>query len=393
MIRVLVVEDSLTMQAVLAEVLTTDPGIEIVGVANNGKEGVRLAHALKPDVITMDIRMPVMDGFEATRLIMQECPTRIVVVSASVNSPDLNISFNAIKAGALDVVEKPAGGGANFEIISERLISAVKLMSEVQVVRQRKPAGGTSSGIHVSPMFTNPSQPAPAGVTGFYSAQRASASALHSAVGATESALSRAVADPNAPPRAVRGIPAILAVGSSTGGPAALSVFLKGLPSNLPVPVVIVQHITAGFGKGLVDWLQSECALPLHIGTQDQRIYPGEVYFAPDDHHMVLHRRGILGLTRTPQVSFVRPSATVLFESVAANYANQALGVILTGMGNDGASGLKDIRDAGGTTFAQDQATCVVYGMPKAAVELNAVDYVLSLPTIAGQILRICKVP
>ena len=392
MIRVLVVEDSLTMQAVLAEVLTTDPAIEIVGVANNGREGVRLAHGLKPDVITMDIRMPVMDGFEATRLIMQECPTRIVVVSASVNSPDLNISFNAIKAGALDVVEKPAGGGANFEIISERLISAVKLMSEVQVVRQRRPAGGTSSGIHPAPSFTNPSQPNIATGSGYYSAQRASATGFIPAVPASESGLSRAIADPNSPPKAPHGTPAILAVGSSTGGPAALSVFLKGLPANLPVPVVIVQHITSGFARGLVDWLQTECSLPLHIGTQDQRIYPGEVYFAPDDHHMVVYRRGILGLTSTPQVSYVRPSATVLFESVAANYANQALGVILTGMGNDGASGLKTIRDAGGTTFSQDQATCVVYGMPKAAVELDAVDYVLSLPTIAGQIRRICKV-
>jgi len=383
------------MQAVLAEVLTTDPEIQIVGVANNGREGVRLAQMLQPDVITMDIRMPEMDGFEATRQIMQDCPTRIVVVSASVDSPDLNISFNAIKAGALDVVEKPSGGGANFETISGRLISAVKLMSEVQVVRQRRPIPGAPA----------PSARVPGGGTGIFPSVQLprplSDSGLRPAVQMprppqvpvkqSETSIMKAVTEPR--DTKVRGIPAILAVGSSTGGPAALSVFLKGLPSTLPVPVVIVQHITSGFAKGLVEWLQTECSLRLHIGLPDQRIYPGEVYFAPDDHHMIVHRRGILGLNKSPQVSYVRPSATVLLESVAANYGNQSVGLILTGMGNDGAVGLKAIRDAGGTTFAQDQGSCVVYGMPKAAVELNAVDYVLSLPNIAGQIGRVCRAP
>jgi len=383
MIRVLVVEDSLTMQAVLGEVLSSDPGIQIVGTAVNGAEGVLLARSLKPDVITMDIRMPVMDGFEATRQIMQECPTRIVVVSASVNSPDLNISFNAIKAGALDVVEKPAGDGANFQAISERLISSVKLMSEVQVVRHRKPGVG-SSGVFASPVSASASQSSPIRSSGTQTLLKSS---------------DYPVARPSSIPtagasgilRVGREAPAILAVGSSTGGPAALSVFLKGLPTGLPVPVVIVQHITSGFGQGMVDWLQSECALPLRIGVQDQRIYPGEVYFAPDDYHMILQRRSILSLTRAPKVSFVRPSATVLFQSVATHYNNQALGVILTGMGNDGALGLKEMHDAGAVTFAQDEATSVVYGMPKAAVELNAVDHILPLPAISGQIARLCK--
>jgi len=368
----------------LVEILQSDPEINVLGVANDGKQAVQQAHTLKPDVITMDIRMPIMDGFEATRRIMQECPTRIIVVSAGVDSPDLKISFNAIKAGALDVIEKPVGIGANFDAIRERLITQVKLMSEVKVVRQRKqsPDGSSSGGMQA--------------VSGLPSAARTSSFSAAVSSGLRPATQTDArnlppVAGTSGYMRAVS--PAILAIGSSTGGPAALNVVLKNLPATLPVPVVIVQHIAPGFTKGLVEWLQGESALPLKIGKQDERIYPGEVYFAPDDQHMILQRRGILGLTQTPKVSFVRPSATVLFDTVAKHYSNQAVGVVLTGMGDDGAVGLKSIRDAGGYTLAQDQATCIVYGMPKAAVELGAVNYSLPLKDIPVRLSSVCRAP
>jgi two-component system chemotaxis response regulator CheB len=386
MIKVLVVEDSLTMQSMLVEILSSDPGIKVVGTANNGKEAISQANALKPDVITMDIRMPIMDGFEATRRIMHECPTRIIVVSASIDSPDLNISFNAIKAGALEIVEKPRGNAENFESIRERLVNLVKVMSEVKVVRRRAHAAPSAAGSSstmpalgaagparalsgIIPAVKDPSTqplPHPANVSGM---RPASATGIFSRVST----------------------PAILAIGSSTGGPAALSVMFKGLPKTLPVPVVVVQHISKGFTRGLVDWLQTECALPIKIAQQDERIFPGEIYFAPDNQHLVLHRRGLLGLTQSAPVSFVRPSVTVLFESVAKHYSNQAIAVILTGMGDDGATGIRTIRDAGGTTLGQDEASCVVYGMPKAAAELGGLSHVVPLPDIASRVVALCQ--
>jgi two-component system, chemotaxis family, protein-glutamate methylesterase/glutaminase len=348
MVRVLIVEDSSSMQMMLTEVLSSDPDITVIGVASDGQEGVAQTKKLKPDVITMDIRMPRMDGFEATRCIMSECPTPIVVVSASIDSPDLNISFNAMRAGALDIVEKPKGDAKDFNAIRERLVTAVKLMSEVKVIRRRnRPERAVAAPL-----------PAP----------ELSSGTLH-AVNTSR--------------------PALLAIGSSTGGPAALNVVLKGLPRNLPVPVVIVQHISNGFTKGLVEWLQRESALPLKIGQQDQRVYPGEVYFAPDDCHMIFHKRGVLGMKKTPPVSFVRPSVTVLFQTVAEIYGDQAIGVILTGMGDDGAIGLRDMRNKGAVTLVQDEATCVVFGMPKAAVELNAARYTLPLEQIPGRIEKL----
>ncbi len=348
MVRVLIVEDSSTMQMMLSEVLSSDPEIEVVGVASDGREGVTQTKKLKPDVITMDIRMPRMDGFEATRCIMSECPTPIVVVSASIDSPDLNISFNAMQAGALDIVEKPKGDAKDFNAIRDRLVTAVKLMSEVKVIRRRnRPEPAARSALPVAEFSS-----------GMLSAVK----------------MSR---------------PALLAIGSSTGGPAALNVVLRGLPRDLPVPVVIVQHISNGFTKGLVDWLQRESALPLKIGQQDQRVYPGEVYFAPDDCHMIMLKRGILGMKKSPPVSFVRPSVTVLFQTIAEIYGDQAIGVILTGMGDDGAVGLRDMRDKGAVTLVQDEATCVVFGMPKAAIELGAARSTLPLEQISGRIEKL----
>ncbi len=343
MVRVLIVEDSPLQRNFLKMLLESDSEIRVVGMAENGAEGVRLALALKPDLITMDIRMPVMDGFEATRKIMQAQPTPIVVVSASVEAPDLAITFSAIKAGALEVVEKPAvAESAGFEKIRQHLLATVKGMALVNVTRRNLPVSPAA----ISPRVRRPALRAPQ----------------------------------------------VVVIGASTGGPLALNILLKALPRDFALPIVIIQHMALGFIRGFVDWLQTESALPILIATEYQRIEPGKVYFPPEDSHLVFARRSVLRMTKDPPVNYVRPSASVLFDSTAKAYGGEAIGVLLTGMGSDGATGLRAMRESGAFTIAQDEATSTVYGMPKAAAELGAVDQVLPLEAIAPILVTMIKV-
>jgi len=340
MIRVLVIEDSPTMRILLKNILESDADLKVIGMAPNGEEGVRQALALKPDIITMDIHMPGMDGFEATRRIMEQRPTPIVIVSSSVESSEVLITFNAMQAGALEVIEKPAATThPDFAALRARLITTVKLMSEVKVIRRYR---------------------------------------SHSSARSRGEEGARAV-QPYA----------LLAVGASTGGPAALNTLFKGLPADFPLPVVVVQHMTIGFTAGLAAWLQLESPLKVKVAAEGEYLQPGTIYFAPDDTHIQAMNRGLLGLSKAPPVSHVRPSATVLFESVARVYGGEAIGVLLTGMGDDGARGLKAMHDRGAATIAQDEATSAVYGMPKVAVELGGANQVLPLPQIAGAVLAL----
>jgi two-component system, chemotaxis family, protein-glutamate methylesterase/glutaminase len=343
MIRVLIVEDSPTSRQLLTEILSSDPEIQVIGSAADGAEGVQRTLDLRPDLVTMDIRMPRLDGFEATRRIMEQCPTPILVVSASAEPADSSITFNAIQAGALEVFEKPIGpSDPQFAAQCQRLITAVKLMAGIKLVRRR-----------VRPP-TRPLTP---------------------------------LAPAAAPARNL----ALLAIGASTGGPMALATLLKALPADFPLPILVVQHIASGFVAGLVSWLQTNSRLPLTLAADGEIIAAGQVYFAPEGRHLIVPSRGILGTSQAPPVSHVRPSATVLFNSVARVYRNEAGGVLLTGMGDDGAMGLKAIHDAGGPTFAQDEASSVVYGMPKAAVDLGAATYVLPVDRIAPALLRLLQ--
>lgn len=347
MIRVLVVEDSLTMQAALRAILESDPALRVIGTAANGEDGVRQAQKLKPDVITMDLYMPVMDGLEATRRIMEACPTPIVVVSAYADSEILPVSFQAIQAGALDVVQKPAGlGQPGFPGARERLISTVKLMSEVKVIRRR----------------------------GRRAADLPPGEAHDTAPGFAAGPARRDFR--------------VVAIGASTGGPAALNQLLGALPRGFAAPVVVVQHMTAGFLQGMVEWLQTTCPLPLSVVQENTHLMPGQVYFAREDRHLVFHSPDVVGLNQDAPVSHARPSATVLFRSMAEVHGVRAVGVLLTGMGDDGAAGLKAVSDRGGLTIAQDEETCVVYGMPKAAVELGAVQHLCALGRIAPMLVE-----
>ncbi len=342
MISVLIVDDSITVRYVIQTILESDPDIKVVGFASNGQDAVRRAGELRPDVITMDVQMPGIDGIEATRLIMEQYPTPIVVISAHNSDPALTISFNALQAGAVQVIDKPVNALAP-DAANERaaLIATIKLMSEVRVVRRR--------------------------------------------FGTARPALPPAPSEPLSSLRAAE----LVAIGASTGGPAALNTILSAIPANFPTPILIVQHISAGFTSGLVSWLGRACALPVCTAQADERIRPGVVYVAPDDRHLTVSATGRLCLDAGALVNHVRPSVNVLFDSVARVMGPAAVGVLLTGMGEDGARGLRAIRQRGGVTIAQDEATSVVYGMPKAAAEMEACSTILPLDQIAAYLTRI----
>jgi two-component system chemotaxis response regulator CheB len=339
MVRVLVVDDSATVRELLVQILQSDPAFRVVGVARDGQEAVALANQLRPDVITMDIRMPRMDGFQATKRIMQQVPTPIVVVSASVASEDLKITFNAIRAGALTVVEKPSGpAGPGFEAIRDQLVTTVKLMSEVRVVRRW--ATGT-----LRPHAVQPRDPGDVRT-------------------------------------------AVVAMAASTGGPGALYQVLRDLPADFPVPILVVQHITRGFGQGMVDWLKGATHLRVETAQQGTSLAPRRVLVAPDDQHLQVHPDGRVALRPRASEKELCPSADILFESVAESLGRRALGVIMTGMGRDGVQGLVRLKQAGGKVLAQDESSCVVFGMPREAIAAGLVDRVVPLEQIASTIVE-----
>jgi two-component system chemotaxis response regulator CheB len=332
-LRVLVVEDSPVARQLLLRILG-DAELRVVGEAGNGAEALELAKRLRPDVITMDIHMPLMDGVEATRRIMDEVPTPVVVVTASSDRAATGRAFAALEAGALTVVDKPRGPRSpDFAKQAHTLVDTVKLMAEVKVVSRR-------------PRSAPRARPVPQ----------------------------------DAPPRRV----AIVAMAASTGGPAALATILRALPPDTSVPILVVQHITPGFEEGLVSWLNESSALPVRLAADGQRLRAGEVAVGPQGVHLGVDGDGTAALGRAAPIGSHRPSATYLFRSVARAYGPRALGVILTGMGNDGAQGLVTLKEAGGWVLAQDEATSVVYGMPREAALLGLADQILPLKDIPG---------
>lgn len=356
--RVLVTEDSAVARQLLVGILSQDPDLEVVGQAINGQDAVRLAAELEPDVITMDVHMPVMDGVEATRRIMAETPKPIVMVSAD-DPNDVRTSFGALEAGALSVLGKPRGPSSpDFPARSQELCRTVKLMAEMRVIRRRRDG-------------TRPRPAAGPPTAGAATARPAAPSAP-------------AIASPT---RTAAGLVDLVAIGCSTGGPAALATILRDLPADTPAPVLIVQHITAGFDRGLVDWLNAVSPMRVRLAADGDPLIAGEVLIGPCDSHLSVVRSGRrVTLSDGPPVGGHRPSANVLLESVARTYGRSALGVVLTGMGEDGADGLLALHNTGATTFTQDEASCVVYGMPRAAVERGAAGEVVALAEMAGAI-------
>jgi two-component system chemotaxis response regulator CheB len=334
-VRVLIAEDSAVTREYLTFLLEADPQIAVVGAARDGEEAVQLAERLLPDVIVMDVHMPCLSGYDATRRIMERVPTPIVLATASSSQEETHSAFHALEAGALVLVDKPPGPDhPDSGRAARELVRTVKIMSEVKVVRRwtrSAPADG-----HHAPRLERP-------------AARA------------------------------------IAVGASTGGPPVLAQILRG--AAFDAPVLVVQHIAAGFTAGFAEWLGTAISRPVELAEDGERARRGVVYVAGAGAHMTLERDGRLGLDSGTPVNGFRPSISRLFESVAAATGPASVGVLLTGMGRDGADGLRRMRDAGALTIAQDEASCAVYGMPAEAARLGAAVSVLA-PADIADVLR-----
>lgn len=348
-VRVFLVEDSPVALTILKRILASSPEVDLVGTAPNGLEALEQISTLQPQVICTDLHMPKMDGLELTRRIMASNPRPILIISASVHAQENSRNvFELMQAGALDIFPKPSIESlSDYEQIKQDLINRIKVLAGVKVFtrhtsRFETPDARTQSAIPLS------SFPPPACFSPFK----------------------------------------VIAIGASTGGPQALHTILKQLPTNFPAPILCVQHISEGFLQGLVDWLAAECPMRIAIAQPGVFPKPGTVYFAPEQKHLQLDAQGRFLATSTPPIAGHRPSATVLFQAVAACYPQSAIGVLLTGMGRDGADGLQAIAQAGGVTVAQDEQTCVVFGMPKEAIALGAAQHTLPISGIAPMLLR-----
>lgn len=337
-IRILVVDDSETARRLVVRTLESQPDMKVVAQARDGAEAVSFTRDLKPDIITMDVRMPTVDGLKATEQIMAQFPTPIVIVSSSVEAPDLQITFNALRMGALDVIEKPhVMDTPGFEAIRRTLVDCVRAMSEVSVVRRRFSPAAAMPVIQVRRGFR------------------------------------------------------LVAIGVSTGGPQLLGEIFSKLPAAFPSPIVVVQHMAPGFTEGFARWLSGESKLLVKLAEDGESLLPGTVYIAPDKKHLRVTARWRVALGDDPPVGQFRPSVDELFESVARHAAATSVGLLLTGMGSDGAKGLLALRQAGGLTLAQDAESCVVAGMPDSARELGAVDQTLApavIPTVLGALVE-----
>lgn len=337
-VRVLIVEDSPVAQHLLAHVIAGDPRLEVAGIAGDADEAMRLIGTSPPDVVSMDVRLPGGNGFDLTRRIMLEHPLPIVVVAADLDDRSLDISMNALKAGALSVVEKPPGTTRKAWLeLSQRLCSQLYIMSQVPVVRQQRfesprPAVGTGWG----------------------------------------------------------GDWGVVAIGTSTGGPGALARVLGSLPGDFPLPVALVQHMGASFMEAFVTWLGSVSALRVDQAGEGMPLVPGRVAVAPAGVHLRIEG-GRLCFDDGPPVQGQKPSADVLLDSAAATFGSRAIGVLLSGMGEDGARGLTAIRSAGGHTIAEHASSAVVWGMPGAAVRLGAAVEILAVDHIGSRLVELAR--
>ncbi len=346
MINVLIVDDSLTTREFLKHIIDSDPQLQVAGEAKNGEEAVRIAGTLKPDVIIMDIQMPGMNGYEATRAIMEKCPVPIIIHSTRVAPEHTENIFKSMRVGAVAVSQKPPGlGHPESKILVDKLLRTVKLMSEIKVVRllKQKKTPKKSNAINKKKLFAN--KPS----TG------------------------------------------IIAIGASTGGPPILQTILSNLNQKFTIPIVIVQHIANGFLEGMVDWLSKTTHLTLKIPKTGEQVKNGHVYFAPEDHHIDITPSRTFQIYKINEKENFKRPISHLFCSIAKIYKKNSVGVLLTGMGNDGAIGLKEMKDQGAMTLAQDKESSVVFGMPGEAIKMKAETFVLSPTDITAFLNKVSR--
>ena len=338
----LVVDDSALMRRAISDLITASDEFDVVGTARNGVDAIARVHALNPDIVTLDIEMPELDGLQALAVIMREAPRPVVMLSAAETTDGRDATLRALELGAVDFVRKPSGPiSLDLNVVGERLLAALRAAREANIHVLRTPA---------------PRLPPP---------RRASLRLPHS------------------PVRAV-------AVAASTGGPRALTQVLPALPRSVDAAVFVVQHMPAGFTRSLAQRLDAMGPLPVHEAEADEVVQSGHVYVAPGGFHMrvVGDAEPRIALDHTPPLWGVRPAADPLFRSVAEVFGAHSVAVVLTGMGRDGAEGAKAVRDAGGRVITQDRASSTIYGMPHAALQLAGADLVAPLDAIAGGIVN-----
>lgn len=341
MIRVLIVDDSRVVQEFLSYIFRSDPEFSIAGIAGSGEEAIVKTAELKPDIITMDINMPGISGIEATTRIMETTATPIVIVSGAEGVTESSSVFRLLEAGALAVVQRPPDmRHPGFKEVCSDMLKTVRLMSEIKVV----------------------------------------------------SLVKRSQTLPTHPPKQSKdeilqkpGIQ-LIALGASTGGPNTIQKILSSIPKNINVPVVIVQHITKGFIHGMLEWLSATSAIPLRVASQGEMLLKGTAYFAPDDFHLGVSNKMTAILDLRPPENGIRPSVDYLFRSVSKSFGAGVAGILLTGMGKDGAVALKILKDQGAITIVQDEESSTVFGMPGEAVKLGAATYILPPGEIAALI-------
>jgi two-component system, chemotaxis family, protein-glutamate methylesterase/glutaminase len=350
-LRILIVDDSALMRRLIRTMLDHDPDLTVVGEAADGREALARVAELKPNLITLDVRMPVMDGLETTRQIMAYHPTPILVLTASLSRYDVDITFQMLGAGALDVMEKPQlNDSAALERARVALTRKIKLLARVKVVTHLR---------------------------GRRTQLRIENEELRKPTSTTTPAITNV---PVQPPTPSFSIPTsqfpVVVIGASTGGPRVLQQILSGLPPNYAAAVIVVQHIAQGFSAGLVEWMSLNSTLPISLAEAGSRLQVSHVIVAPDRCDLLLGDDGRMKLSGKP-ILLQRPSIDITMQSVAEACGPLATGVLLTGMGRDGALGMLSIRRAGGFTIAQDEASCTIFGMPKAAIDVGAVQAVL----------------
>ncbi|MEB3340669.1 chemotaxis-specific protein-glutamate methyltransferase CheB [Okeania sp.] len=362
-IKILVVDDSPVALIILKRIFATSPEIEVVGTAQNGLEALKLIPKIEPDVICTDLHMAFMNGLEFTREVMHEYPRPILVISNSVQEHDTENVFQLLEAGAVDVFPKPETGlNSDYDAIKQELINKIKILSGVKVftLHRRQINQERQQQLFIrniqDKLVKNYLVDTPKTILKY--------------------------------PRSAKNIK-VLAIGASTGGPQALKTILHNLPSTFPLPIICVQHISNGFLNGLINWLANGCQLPIKIAISGELPKAGVIYFPPEKHHLELDNRGKFVCSKTPAIGGHRPSITVTFNSIAKFYGSSSIGVLLTGMGRDGADGMQAIAQSGGLTIAQNEATSIIFGMPKEAIVLGAAQYILPINDISQKLLMI----